>query len=35
VLASILTTIWVLLVGYKLLSPATRPAVAEDERQTA
>ena len=32
ILASILTTVWVLLVGYKLLNPTTQPAVAKDER---
>jgi hypothetical protein len=35
ILAAILTTVWVLLVGYKLLSPASRPAAAKDERQAA
>ena len=34
VATSILTTVWVRLVGYKLLSPATRPA-AVDERKPA
>jgi hypothetical protein len=32
ILSSILTTAWVLLVGYKLLNPTTRPAVAKNER---
>lgn len=32
ILASILTTVWVLLVGFKLLGTATRPAVVMDER---
>jgi hypothetical protein len=35
VLTSVLTTLWVLLMGYRLLSPVARPAAAEDERADA
>jgi hypothetical protein len=35
IVTSILTTAWVLLVGYKLLTPATPPAAAKDERPAA
>jgi Domain of unknown function (DUF4386) len=35
ILTSIFTTLWVLLVGYRLLRPAVRPSSAKDERTAA